>query len=250
MDTLTPIERGIQIGMDIGQQVDPTAIVVAEKQLRGYSWSDPERRHPDDRPIGGEIHYVIQFITRLPLRTPYPQVAERMAEIYAQLQPAAMTPTIEDRILERHGVSRPPPLHHRGVDDVLIDATGVGAPVVELIRDKGVDCTAVILTSGENISREWRKLRLPKEQVISRLQVLLQQRCIHLPATEEARALSEELLNYEIRVSENAHLKMGVFSTGKHDDLATALGLACWKDESSSGTITHGYGPDVNAWRG
>ena len=74
--------------------------------------------------------------------------------------------------------------------------------------------------------------------LVSRLQVLLQQRFIHLPQTAEAEALTEELLNYEIKVTDSQNLQMGVFSTGKHDDLATALGLACWGVETSTISFT------------
>jgi hypothetical protein len=47
-----------------------------------------------------------------------------------------------------------------------------------------------------------------------------------LPKTREAEATRAELLDYEIRVSEDGHDSCGAFRTGKHDDLVTALGLA------------------------
>lgn len=50
---------------------------------------------------------------------------------------------------------------------------------------------------------------------------------IHLPKTEEAVALQKELKNYTIRVNENANPEFGAFKVGTHDDLVTALGLAC-----------------------
>jgi len=47
-----------------------------------------------------------------------------------------------------------------------------------------------------------------------------------LPKTGEAAALTEELLNYEIKVSEDANEQYGAFRVGTHDDLVTAIGLA------------------------
>jgi hypothetical protein len=76
--------------------------------------------------------------------------------------------------------------------------------------------------------REHGELRLPKALLVSRLQVLLQSGRIHLPQTQEAAALVDELLAYEIRVDEAAQATFGAFRVGAHDDLATALGLACW----------------------
>jgi len=49
---------------------------------------------------------------------------------------------------------------------------------------------------------------------------------------DRTRALAEELLTYEVRVSESANLQAGAFKTGTHDDMATALGLACLYDPS------------------
>ena len=49
---------------------------------------------------------------------------------------------------------------------------------------------------------------------------------LHLPDTSEAHGLIDELLDYEIRVDENANDKYGAFRVAKHDDLVTALGLA------------------------
>ena len=70
-----------------------------------------------------------------------------------------------------------------------------------------------------------------KAFLVNRLQTLLQHQRIHLPAGhKEAGALVEELLNYEIRVGENASAKFGAFRTGTHDDLVTALGLAVQTD--------------------
>ena len=190
---------------------------------------------------------LIQFVERLPLRTPYPKVVERLASIYSQLEPPYVA-GIDDRILAAYGKARP---HERRVRDVLVDATGVGKPVVDLIREKGVRCTAVSLTGGEKATVRGDELSLAKELLVSRLQVLLQQRRIHLPSKmAEAQALTEELLNYEIKVTSNANLQMGVFKTGAHDDLATALGLACWED-NSSGTISIGRAPQMLAeWFG
>ena len=55
--------------------------------------------------------------------------------------------------------------------------------------------------------------------------------------TAEAEATRQELLDYEIRVSEDGHDSYGAFKTGKHDDLVTALGLAVQKPRRGWGSI-------------
>ncbi len=218
LDDLVGISEGVNVGIDVGQRVDPTAICVAEVQRRDYRLIDGE-------PVGGERHYLARHVERLALGTSYPKVAERLREIYQKLKAA------QRRV------------------SVRIDATGVGTPVVDLMRAADVPATAVYLTGGEKEFVDGDELRLPKTLMVSRLQVLLQSRRIHLPDTPDAKALISELLEYEIKVTESANLQMGVFSTGKHDDLATALGLACW--EMPDRTIHVGPAPAfLTEWRG
>lgn len=50
---------------------------------------------------------------------------------------------------------------------------------------------------------------------------------MHLPNNIEAHAMKEELINYQIRINENANPQFGALSVGAHDDLVTALDLAC-----------------------
>ena len=70
-----------------------------------------------------------------------------------------------------------------------------------------------------------------KAYLVSRLQVLFQSERLKLPRQHpEAEALVQELLDYEIRVSERANDTYGAFKVGAHDDLVTALGLAVLED--------------------
>ncbi len=125
-------------------------------------------------------------------------------------------------------------LRARGHVWILVDATGVGQPVVDLLRD-GVGAEhihGVFFTHGDRHS--WgRDGTVGKAYLVSRLQTLIQTKRIALPQTAEARTLADELLAYEIRVSEDANTKYGAFKVGTHDDLVTALGLAVLRDASA-----------------
>lgn len=68
--------------------------------------------------------------------------------------------------------------------------------------------------------------------MVSMLQVFLQTGRIHLPKMAEAEALKEELLNYEIRISDGGRDTYGAFRTGSHDDLVSALGIAIFFNEN------------------
>jgi hypothetical protein len=180
------------IGVDLGKKRDPTAICVASAEYRCKAGRD-------------ECHFVVRHLERLRLGTPYPRVAERIVGIAAHARGRASdAPTI------------------------FMDATGVGQPVVDLLREKAPDVIVigVLLTHGDQRSHESPcEVRLGKAYLVSRLQSLFQTGRLHLPKTAEAQALAAELLAYEIRVDENAHDRYGAFKVGAHDDLVTALGL-------------------------
>ena len=184
----------VVIGVDVGQRVDPTAIAVSE----------PERRN-------GETHFTIRHLERLPLGTSYPQIVARLATLTAGVR-------------ERTG--RRPTLY--------IDATGVGVPVVDLVREARVaaDVWACFFTFGDHRTVAQREVRIGKAWLVSRLQALLQTGRIHLPQTTEAEALAQELLDYQITVDPDGDAKFGAFRVGTRDDLVTGLGLACQGETS------------------
>jgi hypothetical protein len=53
---------------------------------------------------------------------------------------------------------------------------------------------------------------------------------VHLPNIPEARALADELLNFDIEVSEDGGEKFGAMRPGTHDDMVVALALATLKE--------------------
>jgi hypothetical protein len=193
--------------VDVGQRVDPTAIAVVEIE---------ERPRSDGRG-GTDYHHMVRHLERLPLGTPYPKVAERVAEIVTGVRARA-----------------------GGYPELYVDATGVGTPVVDALRGAGIVARLipVYFNHGDRrtLVREagGAEVRLGKAFLVSRMQALLQSGLLHLPHTAEAEVLAEELLDYEIRVSEDANDKYGAFRVGTHDDLVTALGLAVQKDPAPS----------------
>jgi hypothetical protein len=189
----------VTIGADIGQRVDPTAIAVVET-IEAVGEGEY-----DYQPLK---HYV-RRLERLPLGTKYPAVARRLCDIAAQLQ----------------GPERDPWL--------LMDATGVGQPVVDLVvalmERRGIECKVVAcyFTHGDRLDWQGREARVGKAYLVSALQAALQQtRLLFPPTLRDARQLQDELLNYEIRVDQDANDKYGAFAVGAHDDEVTAVGLA------------------------
>lgn len=180
----------VTVGMDLGQKHDPTAIAVVETEIRRQA----ER---------ADIYHVVRHLERLPLGTLYPAVAARLGALVTGLRERG-TPA----------------------GRVYVDATGAWS-AIDMIRATGVSMTPVSFTYGDRrVVKEHGEISLGKAWLVNRLQVLLQTGHILLPKTVEAQTLAKELLDYEIRVDTDANEKYGAFSTGAHDDLVTALGLA------------------------
>src|SRR5919107_1149414 len=193
----------VTVGVDIGQRRDPTAIAVVEQEHRG-----------------SETHHMVRHLQRLPLGSPYPAVAERVAAVVGGVHAATSgeAPTL------------------------YVDATGVGTPIVDVLRAASVgDLTqlkAVFFNHGDRRKVERGEVKLGKAWLVSRLQTLLQSGLLHLPRNAEAEALGKELLDYEIRVTEDANDRYGAFRVGSHDDLVTALGLATQEDRGAGEAST------------
>ncbi len=207
----------ITIGIDIGQKRDPTAICVAEFQRRRIDGRD-------------EMHFIVRHLERLPLGTPYPEVSRRAADV-------------AEGVLKKARIS--PVLY--------VDATGVGQPIVDMLKERApqyVKIVPVYFTYGDRavVSKEYPpQVSLGKAFLVSRLQALLQTGRLHLPQSRDSEALREELLNYEIRVTENANDTYGAFRVGTHDDLVTALGMAVQADQPP-GVMRGGASFSVPGW--
>ena len=214
--------RTVCIGLDCGQVRDYSAICVVEYQDMLFRPGDPLCGEP---PVY-ETHYRVLGAERLELGTSYPDVARRVSQI-------------AKRLYDRDS---------RGDFHCLVDVTGVGKPVSEIISRLIIPAfrmTAVTLTGsskGDN-SIFWRhESNVGKAWLVSRLQAILQSGRLHAPRDPLLLALIDELKVFEIRIKpETGHEQTGAFQVGKHDDLCTALCLCCASDLQS---VT--YGPEVN----
>ena len=212
----------VNIGVDIGQTSDPTAIAVDEVQWRVPTAHSPTLREFVD-------HHTIRHLERLELGQPYPAIVDRLRVLVAEVQTWVQAASLENRGGELDPTDFPQ-IH------IYVDATGVGRPVVDYLKQVGVPVTGVFITNTDRrvvqrdeVSGDPRVV-LGKAYMVSRMQAIMQSRRLHLPNVPEAHALAAELRLYEIRVSAKGSDTFGVFNTGKHDDLVTALGLAMNKE--------------------
>ena len=188
------------VGVDLGQSHDFTAIAGLERaELTGewdpvvYAWRK-------------KIRLRLRYLERAPLGTPYPDVVERVVR-----------------------VTRSPEL--AGRCHLIVDATGVGRPVVDLLRRAKTECNLVpaIITGGETERISQGYYHIPKRDLIIGLQVLLQGAGLQIAAgLEHGPRLVKEMAEMRVRVTSAGHEQYGAWREGVHDDLVFAVALACW----------------------
>ena len=197
---------GTHIGIDVGQRKDPTACVVATVRYR-----------PRDDGKGTETEFLIRYLERLGLGTPYPAVVEHVASLVGQVNDKLAADGMQ-------GASTETPW-------LVVDAPGVGTPVCDELRKalagQRVQITEAVFTAGEKLEMNprMRRISVAKMGLVARLQTLLAWRRIRLPQAPMARELAEELKSFEIRAAGTSEVA-GAFRVGSHDDLVVALGLA------------------------
>jgi hypothetical protein len=190
------------IGLHLGQARDHSALAVVERV---------ERTLPGGagRPVGC---YAARHLQRWPLHCSYTAVAADLA-----------------------GLVRTPPLR-RPV--VVVDQTGVSQAVVDLLAGSHLAASLerVVITGGRRTSRgpggAWR---VPKKELVSRLQGLLRSRRLQVAALPEREALIREMLAFRVRITPAAQETFGARRERDHDDLVLAVALAAWWGERDGG---------------
>ena len=197
------------LGLDLGQVSDFTAIAIVEKVKEPtgerrvwYSGNGLRRRHEEDVT---EDRFHLRYLERLRLGTPYPDVARHVTKLLATPELAKKT-------------------------QCVVDATGVGRPVVDMLREAKVKpMVAVTITGGETVTRDGKDYRVPKRDLVSTLQVLLQNDWLKIAeGLPLAEVLVREMQNFRVKISLAGHDSYEAWREGDHDDLVLAVALACW----------------------
>jgi hypothetical protein len=131
----------------------------------------------------------------------------------------------------------------RGDAALAVDATGVGAAVVDMLRRAGLIFDAIIITAGDTETQSgWYDWRVPKRDLVGGLQVLLQSGRLKIARSlAHAETLRAELLNFRVKINvATAHDSYEAWREGNHDDLVLAAALAAWKAQKGEFTVLIG----------
>jgi hypothetical protein len=229
------------LGLDLGQRADPTALAVIEEpqwipeddpvwvrtvgnqsELRS-GWVSPADITTYDakrvrRAVGPERPVLaLKHLHRYPLGTSYPDIVQHVAEL----------------------LSRPPLL---GRTVLLVDATGVGRPVVDLFERAKLSPLAITITGGNEVHQEGSELHVPKRDLAMAVQILLQnRRLVFAGALPLLDILKRELQSFEVKITKTGNDTYEAWRVGAHDDTVLACAMACWYREWSNPEGMHGF---------
>src|SRR6266487_771535 len=186
-------------GLDLGQAADYSALAIAE-----VTSADPEAPEPERR-------YDLRDLRRYPLGTSYLEIAASVCAL-----------------LDRE------PLRS-GEVALALDETGVGAPVRDMLERARprARLVPITITGGYEPIRDGQGWHVPKRDLVSTAQVLLQGRRLRVaPSLPEAATLVRELETFRVKLSDAGHDSYAAWRETDHDDLVLAVSLACWVGEN------------------
>lgn len=188
------------VGLDLGQRQDYTALVVVERRELWQGFCPP-----------GFDSVAVRHVERMALGTPYTTVVERVRDV-------VKNPVLLDRCY------------------LTVDATGVGQPVVDMIRAENLGCSlnAVTITGGDRESSNGSGYNVPKADLLCGIRVLLEKGDLRIARDLRGGPMLMRELRF-MQAKGGAH--------GEHDDLVMALALACWRAKRPVGIEGRGRLP-------
>ena len=114
---------------------------------------------------------------------------------------------------------------------MVVDATGVGRPIVEQLRQSVAEVIAVTITAGEESTLKDGMWYVPKRELVGALVAAVENDRLQIASgLRYAAALVGELQAFRRQVTGAGRAAYGA-ETGPHDDLVVAVALAVWWGE-------------------
>lgn len=155
--------------------------------------------------------YRIRHLMRFELLTPYQEVARQVSRIVHDERM---------RHFDKH---------------LIVDATGVGRPVVDMFEDEGLEPVAVTITSGFELTRvkDRAEFRVPKEHLVSSMQMVVQGGRLKVaPKLKLAKTFIDEAKNFKVKITEDKTATYEAWRSRDHDDLVLAVAMLLWYGET------------------
>jgi hypothetical protein len=212
-------------GLDLGQSKDFTALSILKRTRlvpppgpRVEQVEGPYGRQTvvyDGRPRPAQprhrARYVLDFLERYDLGTPYPVINDRIVALYGK-QPLAGS-------------------------RLVVDYTGAGMPVVDWLRRSKPRCVIcpVLITAGSKVTydKATGSWHVAKKELVSALQVVLQGRRLDVAGgLRHAPVLLKELEAFKVKMNAaTGNEQFEAWRERDHDDMVLSVALAVWMGE-------------------
>ena len=201
------------LGLDLGSEVDPAAITIIKRFER---FQEPDMTIPshgvrkERRKVINELHAI--YFKEIPLNTDYPVIVQKVSEIMNN-------PEWVDNI------------------HLVIDRTGVGIPVQQLMINAKLNPIGVMITGGSQENVHEDHYNLPKRELVMNLLIAMHTKRFKLPQPQSVNPemrknlarFAEELGNFKMKINNRTkNIAYEAEQEKVHDDLVISTALAVW----------------------
>jgi hypothetical protein len=193
--------------LDLGQVGDFTALAVVER-----------KELPGDTPESKKVRqYTVRHLQRWQLGSPYTVIVDGVADL-----------------MTRDELSGSP---------LVIDATGVGRAVTDMIRAKRMRAKLVPVTiTSVSVATpaDMGGWNVPKKDLATLLQTLAQTRPARLqvvPTLPDAAVVAREMQAFKVKVTAAGNETFESWRERDHDDYVLSVAVACWYGERAMRTV-------------
>lgn len=200
-------------GLDLGEVNDYSAwSLIRRRDLWQERKTLPGTRAYEEEEILNYHRYDVEDMGRFRLGTPYPDQVEK---VEAMLQ----HPTLRGRCV------------------FLVDATGVGRPVVQRFIEDGYAPIPIVITGGTTVNLGTDGFyRVPKRDLVVQGQLVLESHRVKFADIPEREIMRAELESFRMQVTTANNDTYESWRDGVHDDMVLSFLMPIWYAETMYGT--------------
>ena len=196
------------LGVDFGSQQDYTAMALVRRVPR-LKEMDSRMFSKDEQPA----EYHLLYLRQVELGTPY-------SEIVSLIQ----------RILRDDWI--------RGDVTTIADATGVGLPVIQMMRERGISpLIPISIHGGVAVNSKQDGYSVPKRDLVVSMQMVVESRRLRVASDiQHKEQFVKELQSFTMKTSKTGVDTYEALMERNHDDLVLAVSYALWYAEKTMGS--------------
>jgi len=194
------------VSVDLGTMNDFTAISILDELYRPrVKQTAADVRRGLEGTVYNERIYALRHLQRIKLKTSYVDIVATIA-----------------------GLMNSSPL--RGDCELVVDSTGVGRPVVDMLLKEHLNPVAVTITGGKSVSNPaGSEYHVPKRDLATSLQVAFASKRLSIVSgLSLTNDFLREVENFKIKISIGGSETYEAWREKDHDDLVLSVAMGVW----------------------